>query len=379
MATITKELTESMTMISREDLNELSEFHNAFCVSIYLPTHRAGEHTLRGDDSLNLKNQLKDIKLKLEQRGMRGKQLKNFIDPVKELIYDNTFWRYQSEGLAVFLSEDFFRIYNIPVKFEALNYLSTEFYIKPLLPLFNDDGLFYLLTLKKDEVRLFEAHKFNISEIDIKEVAPSRLEDSVGYDFEQKKIQSRESSEKNELLMFFQALDKGIMTILRDKQQYPLVVCCLDHFYPIYREANTHSNIYPEHISINPSDLDVPSLHEEGRNLLQPYFKQHLEKSKERMLQGLAKGKSSSEIIEIIPAAVQGRVDTLFLEKNLEIFGTFNRETNEVEIHPFPVLPAVSLTNLAAKRVFEQGGRVYILEKRDMPDIMSDISALFRY
>jgi hypothetical protein len=396
MATITKELTESMTMITREDLNELSEFHNAFCVSVYLPTHRAGEHTLRGEDALNLKNQLKDIRFKLEQMGMHGNQLENFLKPVKELVYDNTFWRYQAEGLAIFLSEDYFRTFNVPVQFEELNYISIEFYLKPLLPLFNDDGLFYLLTLKRDEVKLFEAQKYNISEVDISEVVPLRLEERVGYDFEQKQLQFRtqwggnkpgsfhghgenEWREKNELLMFFQAIDRGIMSILHDKQQYPLVVCCLDRAFPIYKDANTHTNLYPENISANPADLDVPSLHEKGRNLLHPYFMQHLEKSKDRMLQGLAKRKSSSDIGEIIPAAIQGRIDTLFLGKNYEVYGIYKPESNEVEIHPFPVLPAVSLTNLAAKRVFEQGGRVYILEKRDMPDIMSDISAFFRY
>ncbi len=382
-------------MITKNDLLELSRFHNAFCISIFIPTHHAGEHTLRGEDSINLKNQLKEVKIKLEEHGMNGDELKVFIKPVHDLISDNAFWRYQSEGLAIFLSHKFFRKYSVPVSFTEFNYLSTEFYLKPLLHLYNDDGLFYLLTLKKDEVKFYVGSKYSLTEINIEDLIPSRVEERVGYDYEQKQLQFRtigsrggasfhghgesETSDKNELLLFFQAIDKGIMSKLHEFQESPLVVCCIDYYFPIYKEANTHKNLFPHYISYNPANLDETLLHEKARELLQPYFNKNLHKKKDKFMESLAKGKASSEIGDIIPAAVQGRVDTLFLEKNSDVFGVYDPEADEVGIQETPDLPGVSLTNLAAKRVFEQGGTVYIMDNGDMPDNTSEINALFRF
>lgn len=383
-------------MITKENLSALSVFHDAFCISIYMPTHRSGEQTLKGEDSIKLKNMVKEVKGKLEQRGMHGDDLKEFIKPLQDLISDNAFWRYQSEGLVLFLSHDFFRKFHIPVCFDELNYVSSEFYLKPLLPLFNDDSLFYLLTLKKDEVRFYEGHKYDMTELNIEELIPSRIEERVGYDYDQRQLQFRtqygrgsagsfhghgegETRDKNELLLFFQAIDKGIMSKLHDNQEHPLILCCIDYYYPIYKEASTYKNLYPVYISNNPADLGPDSLHQKARELLKPYVNQKLHLKKDKLAEGLAKGKASSEIREIIQAAVQGRIDSIFIDKNAEIFGIYNPSTDEVQVQDKPELPGVSLTNLAAKKVFEQGGTVYLLDKEELPDDSSLINALFRY
>jgi hypothetical protein len=52
----------------------------------------------------------------------------------------------------------------------------------------------------------------------------------------------------------------------------PLVLCCLDYYYPIYKEVNTYQNLFPEHVSGNPSDMDDLLLHERAWELVKPYF-----------------------------------------------------------------------------------------------------------
>jgi DNA polymerase II large subunit len=79
----------------------------------------------------------------------------------------------------------------LPLNFEEFSYVSNEFYLKPLMPVFNDDGLFYLLTLKADEVKFYEGMRDSITEIRIEDLVPSRIEDRVGYDHEQKNLQFR--------------------------------------------------------------------------------------------------------------------------------------------------------------------------------------------
>lgn len=383
-------------MITKKKVLELSEISSAFCVSIFIPTHRAGKETISGKDALNLKNQLKDIKLKLSQKGMNLNDLEKFVKPINELINDGEFWRQQSDGLAIFLSDNLFEKYTVPLNFESFNYLSNDFYLKPLIPLFNGDGLFYLLTLKMDEVKFYEGSRYSLTEVKVNDLIPSQIEDRVGYDYEQKSLQFRtqqgnrgegmfhghgdsESELKNELVKYFREIDKGLMTILHDDQKPPLVVCCLDYHFPIYKEVNTYQNLFIKHISGNPADKDVFLLHEEAWELLESYFSKSRQEKVNQFSKFLGTGRASSDINEILPAALEGNVDTLFLENRADIFGVFNPTTQETNIQHTHQVQNISLMNLAAIKVLIKGGTVYLFEKEDMPVTSSKISALFRY
>lgn len=383
-------------MITKKRTLELAEIHNAFCVSIYIPTHRSGEETLNGKDSLNLKNQLKNIKSKLENQGMSENEIEKFVKPIDDLLDDREFWAHQSDGLAIFLSEGLFEKYTIPVSFEAFNYLSNEFYLKPLMPLFNSDGLFYMLTLKMDDVKFYEGTRHSITEIVIDDLVPSRLEDRVGYDHEQKNLQFRsqqgnsgkgmfhghgddESELKNELLRYFRSIDKGLMSILHEDQNPPLVVACLDFHFPIYKEVNSYQNLFSEHISGNPADKDVFLLHEQAWKLLKPYFNQTREEKVDLYSEYLGTGKASYDINNIIPAALQGKVDTLFLENKADVFGVFDPKTQTVDVQDSSQATNVSLLNLASMEVLAKGGTVYLMEKENLPELTSEINALYRY
>ncbi|MGE5419702.1 MAG: hypothetical protein ACM3UT_05920 [Chloroflexota bacterium] len=382
--------------VRSDDLSRLSQYHNKSCISIYIPTHRLGVETLNGQDSLNLKNQVKQVRNKLQSQGMTSREIEKLVDPLVGLIDDSDFWRHQSEGLAIFVSEDIFEKFSVPVKFDEFHYLSSGFYLKQLFPMFNEYGHFFLLTVKKDDVRFYEGNKFGLTGVDVQGIVPARLEDSVGYDHEQKQLQFRtqwggnkpgsfhghgesESRDRNELLVYLRDIDKGIMSKLHDKQDIPLLLCCLDYIYPLYKEANTHRNLFPRFISVNPADLDSRDLHLRAWDLLEPYFSQEFTKRKEKYLIGIDKGKASSNIREIIPAAVAGKIDTLFIEKNADIFGIYDPSTGGISIQEEQNMSNVSLMNLAAKKVFEQGGMIYIPEKHEMPDGSSEINALFRY
>ncbi len=383
-------------MITKQELLELATEHTPHCVSIFIPTHRAGEETLKGKDALNLKNQLREVKAKLEGLGMRVDSIDAYVKPIQDLVDNGEFWRHQSDGLAIFLSENLFQSYVVPVSFEEFNYISNEFYIKPIIPILNGDGLFYLLTLKKDEVKFYEGTRHSVTEIMIDDIVPSRLEDRVGYDYEQKGLQFRtqqgnrgqgsfhghqdlDTNEKIELTQYFRAVDKGLMKILNDDQASPLVVCSLDFYFPLYKEVSSYKNLFPQHLSGNPGDKDSIDLQEEAWELLEPYFAKARQEKLDNFSEFFGTGKASATLEEIFPAAYEGRVDTLFLENRSDVFGVYNPTTGELRTHDVHQFPNVSLTNLLATMVLKTGGTVYLLEKQKMPSNSSSVNALFRY
>lgn len=383
-------------MIPRKEIVELSKIQSSICISIFIPTHRSGEETLKGKDALNLKNQLKEVKSKMKLFGLSTNEIKMSVAPVNELIENSEFWRHQSDGLAIFISEGLFRKYSLPVYFEEFNYVSREFYLKPLMPLFNDDGLFYLLTLEMDEVKFYEGSRHSITEITIEDLIPSKLEELVGYDYKQKGLQIRtqqgsgagalyhgqqesDAEKKNELLRYFRAIDKGLMSILSDNQKPPLVIACLDYYFPIYQEANNYKNLFPKCICGNPANKDIYLLHEEAWELLYPFFSKNRQEKRERFLLTQGTGKATSDIMEIFYASLQEKIDTLFLENKADIFGVYNPSTAEITFEKTHKPTNVSLMNLIAMKVFNTGGTVYLMDKKDMPDNRSRANALFRY
>ena len=89
--------------------------------------------------------------------------------------------------------------------------------------------------------------------------------------------------------------------------------------------------------------------------------------------------KTSYEVDAIVSAALNGRIDTLFVKEDSDVFGIYDKKNNEVSIAEKHEINNVSLTNLAAMQTFEQGGEVYFLPPEQMPVKESPLNAVFRY
>lgn len=382
-----------MAILSKKEIAELSKVHDKSCISIFIPTHRAGQEVLQQQDSLALKNQLKDVSTKLKAQGFTAKEIKELLLPAEELMEDKGFWRHQSDGLAIFIANGFFHKHTLPIRFEAFNYVSNEFYLKPLMPMFVGDGRFFILSLNQGEVNFYEGSRHSITEVYIDDLTPSRLEERVGFDYKEKSLQFRSQQEgqgnaifhgqgandedKNEILRYFRAINDGLMTMLYDETP-PMVVACLDHLFPIYQKVNDYKEMLDKHISGNPSNMDWHTLHEKAWSIVQPHFDKERQEKIEQFKQ-LEGTQASSTVDQVVPAALNGKVDTLFLQNSTDIWGIYQPEKNKVEVHKEHNAPNVSLMNLAAINVFQQGGKVYLMEEEDMPDSMSEINALYRY
>ena len=390
-----------MPILTKEQFESLAKFDNNPCISIYIPTERAGKDVLEEKDRIHLKSQWKKAYEKLKDMGLPQEKIDKIGKPIDDLIADTNFWRHQSDGLAIFAADGFFEKYTVPVNFEAFTYVSDHFYLKPLIPLFNGDGRFYLLHLQIDDVKLYEATQYTIGEVKIDDLVPDQLEDRVGYDFEEKNRKHKTQrnniganpngtstvhgyepatrDRKNEILRFFRAVDKGIYEILHN-ESVPLVVACQDSYFPIYQEASRYKNLYPKSVPGNPeADHDsVYGLHAAALNLLEPHFRKEKEE-KMKEFNELNPSRTSTSVSEIIPAIYEGKVDTLFLQNREDIWGKFNEPMASVEIENEPTNGNVSLMNLAAIKVIEQGGQVYLIENQFMPDKRSKMNAVFRY
>src|SRR5690606_36540257 len=107
-----------MPLLTREKFEKLAKFHNNPCISIFMPTQRAGKDVLEEKDRIQLKSQWKKVYAKLKEQNLSSDKIDKLGKPIEQLLEDKNFWRHQSHGLAIFLGEDLFERFTVPINFE---------------------------------------------------------------------------------------------------------------------------------------------------------------------------------------------------------------------------------------------------------------------
>jgi len=381
-----------MSTITMSEIQTLLASRSRWCVSLFLPTHRAGKESEQ--DPIRLKNMLRDVEDTLVAKGMRSPEAKELLKPVQAAAQEPGFWQHYSDGLAIFVDPDNFHHFHLPIPFGERTVIANRFFIRPLLPMLTANGDFYILALSRNQVRLLGGNRFTIED---KALAgfPLSLAESMKYEDTVGNRQYRSGvgsggghpsvyhghetgeDEKDQLFRWFREIDEGIKPILGTGKM-PMLLAAVDYYRPIYKEANTYAHLMEEGISGNPDDLKAETLHAQACAMLEPYFNLAREKAIDQYRSQSAGNKASSELKEVVPAAFQGRISTLFITLGAQVWGRFNPSTNSVEVHLEPELGDEDLLDLAAIQTILNGGTVYALQPELMPED-AQLAALFRF
>mgnify|MGYP003659456174 CR=1 FL=1 len=168
------------------------------------------------------------------------------------------------------------------------------------------------------------------------------------------------------------------MTLLKD-DNFPMIVASQDYLFSIYKEENSYQHLLDDHITCNLSETDKFLLHEMAWKKVSPIFDRERKEKVEVFKQYDGTGKTSSEIEQVVPAALEGKIDTLFVQDSTDIWGIYDPEKRHVRIDEEPLPSSVSLLNKVAIKTFLNGGKVYLLKKDEMPNPYSKVNALYRF
>jgi hypothetical protein len=322
------------------------------------------------------------------------------LRPTYELLENNQFWLHLSHGLALFIRPGSFQYFIVPIDFDPLVYVSNHFYLRHLLPLVTADDRFFLLALSRGEVRFFECHQYSITPVKIEDLVPESLAKVLAIEVREKSLQWHPEAPKGtrrpesagyhghgldkdrtevDLELFLRAVDEGLMKMLHDEKA-PLILAAVEEIPPVYRRISNYKYIVEPYVKGNPEQEGPVLLHEKAWELMKPIFDRQLEMDKEAFGNYFAEGKASFDIQEVVAAAINGRVDTLFLDKNESIlWGTHILADNSVEIYNEQKPFATGLYNKAAIETYRNGGTVYHLDRADMPRSGTAVNAVLRY
>ncbi len=384
-----------MIALGRDDLRELLTGATPPCVSIYLPTHRAGADIQQ--DPIRLKNLLAQAEQRLVAAGMRSPDAKALLEPARPLLDDRPFWQHQSDGLAVFLAPGLQRVFRVPYRFEELVIVAGRFHTKPLLSLFVGDGLFYVLAVSQNEVRLLRGTQHSVGDLELNGV-PKSLEEAMKYDEAERQVRSvagakgaRRSAavfyghggekdvSKDNILRFFQQVDRGLRELFKDEHA-PLVLAGDGFLLPIYREANGYAHLVPAGIEGNPDHIQSQELHRRAWAIVQPLFHEAQQAAAAAYRQLAGTGRTSNNLAEVVPAAIGGRIETLFVPVGGQRWGAFDAAAGTVTMHDQPQSGDVDLLDLAAAETLRHRGRVFAVPTDQIPDGHPDpVAAIYRF
>ncbi len=265
--------------------------------------------------------------------------------------------------------------------------VTHHFHLKPLLPLFIGDGRFFVLALSQKSIRLLEGTRRSLDQIELTTV-PRSLADALQYDLQEKQLQFHTGTPggvhgvctddaKDRLLRYFHQIDEGLREILRGERS-PLLLAAVAYLMPIYRQANSYPHLLAEGIMGNPDEAKAEELQTRAWAIVQPHLRQAEEAAKIQYKELLGTGRSSYQIQEIIPASFSGRVETLFVQVDTQLWGSVDPVSYAVEVHAEAQVGDEDLLDLAAIQTISNGGSVFALAAADMPE-GGPVAAIFRY
>jgi hypothetical protein len=377
-------------MINRETILSLLNSAKDTSISIYLPTHEKGEEVQQ--DPIRLKNALGDVEKQLNEHGIEAAKVEQLLEKPRELLDKPLFWQHNNTGLAIFITDDNFEYYRVPLDFREQVMVKDHFLITPLLPMISLEGTYCILALSQKNTRLLRCSRDAVSDIALEDT-PVSLDEFLKFDVNDERhiqLHSGEGGEraifhghgggdtdKRQIINYLKTVENAVTSILK-RQHDPLLLMGVKKAVAEYRKVNHYKRLMDEAIIENPDPLSIEAINEKGWEIIESHFLQDMYDDIRKFADLRGSNKQSDNLTRVVEASHYGRVDSLFVPIGVQSWGWFDAENDTVHHSMEQQNGDHDLINMAAIQTLGQGGQVYALEKEDMPQ-QSSIAAIFRY
>jgi len=365
----------------RDQLKELFQIDTAPAVSIYMETHRTGAEVAA--QPLRLRAAIEEARGLLSDASDGAGDV---LAPLEALISDQDFWRHQADGLALFASRGFGRLYRLPVRLPDLVVVGPTFHTRPLIEFLQAPERFWVLLVAQKEVRMWEGTVSDLAPVDLTTV-PKTLQEALGTEVVPGRLNlhsprgtgsapifhghgAGKDDTKQELEKFFRAVDAGVREYLADEIG-PVILAAVDYYHPIYRHVSKLENLADEGIVGNIAGWDEGRIHASAWPIARKSVERKLEKAIDLWESSFGRGKTESDLTVAARLAVAGRIRLLLTEKGRAVWGRIDRRTGDVEVvaegGPDPYGDTVDLFDELAEITIQYGGRALELPGEKMP------------
>ena len=374
-----------MDLQKQDRVRRLLEANDHLCMTLYMSAADMPADTSKGSEADPV---LVDIRSQLESLGFLSQEIETMIDPVEDMLSEPKIKLRDNENcVAFFVSQEVQTFLTYKGECQQIQYIGEEFYLLPLMHLFNTDRIYYLLDLQEESASFFRCSPLMMKTLwkdrkmpdNVMEHASSAAgnddKDPRGNPAGTSKYENGELSDEatgwtpqsfNEMVGTYMSRRKPPLVLAGPPGKTGPLADLI---------GDKRSNIYELHTN-STQDADEKRLHRDSCRMLKDYFAEKLEMRKHTFLDAIGKGKVSLDINFVLPAAAEGKVEVLFLSKEADRYGHYDAVNNTLIISNSKKVGESSLHNRAALETWRHGGQVYLLDHSEMPVPGSSLNAL---
>ncbi len=352
-------------------------------VSIMLNTHVAHQDVEK--DQIKFKNFAKEAKKRFEKK-YPDANWSTYQEKIDELLADQSFWRSGKISVAVFLTEEQTLIHRLNIPIDDQYYVGDTPYLLAVIKNAQFNYTYYLLGLNRDSIKLYFVDNQQLTTVELPEGAPIDVPTALGeeltggnlnYSSQGSQAGSKEgvayhgvSAKDEEVAIDWKNYYQAVDIFLRDKfdnpEKYPLYLFALPENQTMFKKyAKTSYFSTDASISASPATLNEKEIAAQISEI-----SKQLSAKEIAGYQKLMDKKFMDQLVDIVPAAKEGRISHLFIATSnlVDGFG----EDPDTEYDRRQVL------NTMADYVIANGGEVFVLDQKDAPDEKS-LVAILRY
>ena len=388
-----------MHPLSKEVLLSLLGEREAPCLSLYQPTHRS--HPENRQDPIRYRNLVDRIEESL-RADYPAKVADDLLEPYRQLESDTHFWNHRGDGLAVLAARGEFHVFDLQRTVPERAIASDTFHLKPLLRITQSADNFQVLCLTRETVQLYEGNRDALGAVQLANV-PTTLTEALGEEltephqtvasygghasgpqatsgqFAMRHGHGQRSEEVEiDQERFFRVVDRAIAEHYTRPSGLPLVLAALPEHQSVFREVSRNPQLLQEGVRTNPSALDLAELRRQAWALLEPLYRQRLQKLVDDFETKRARGIGSDEVATVAQAAVAGRVAVLLVDADRVVAGRLDRTTGEIASGHLDAPDVDDVLDDISEAVLETKGEVVVVPSASMPS-ETGLAATFRF
>lgn len=337
-------------------------------VSIYL-TLAKGQH---GSDPraplVALHSLLEQAERQLLGSGVPKRAIEPILGEARELLHGDWLRNRHPAGMALFMAPRQFRRVDLPVGIPDKLVIGPRFFLKPLLPLVEGEGKFYVLAATAGDSRLWRGSRFAFDDITPQDMPRGVDQIAAGGPGVSQGFETPEDLRKELLLEHLKRLAHAVCNRV-NAEPACLMIAADPEVAGHLRKYLKLNQLHDQLIEGNPFALGPDILHSRAYELVRPKFEHDLQEAEERIRArlGTAEPNVAIRLEEIISHARFGRIDSLLLAEDAVMWGRFDEASNAVLAHGSPAPGDEDLLNYAAVMTLSNGGKVHTLARDRLP------------
>jgi hypothetical protein len=365
------------------------------CISLYLSTDEVGLQSTK--KKVLLQNAEREVLRKLDVLQVSSENKEKIQQAIEELKKNEAVEDLKPTGLAAFISPESSQVFYLDSQVKNITLVAERFHLKPILLELGRELDFYVLSLTQDSVDLYKGNRTSLEKITVPNL-PKNMVEVVGTESDGRHLQFHTSTSSpgggsrpasfhghseswkddhhRYLTKFLQAVEKAVSDFLEETPT-PLLLMGAERMITEYRTITKYHLLLDEALGANDGSRSMSELH--GEALAKVPQNVEIEKAflQEIMDTGAAE-RFSFQLDDILRQAYLGRVQTVFVAEDLEVWGKYDAQNFTVERFDSYQAGAEDLLNLACVLTLSKGGKAFALPVEEMPEQKQAV-AIFRY